>query len=289
MEGRMRKSKFAVLMLLICTLLAGCIRPTSPDGGETSQNEDMRETVVGYYTSVQYVYQSDVNEALLTTDMDEQYLLLMNKIHTLGADHAPESITMLTCPTLYDKSVELETGVAKALYEMFDEMRAAGVTDIMVTSGYRTYDYQTMLFNNYLQYEQSTLSADAYACLGADYIQETYLENGKSGLNPADALRVVKSYSAEPGKSEHQTGLCVDFITSEMNGSLTVAFEDTEAFAWLSKNAYKFGFILRYPKEKEEVTGYTYEPWHYRFVGREAATDIHYGGLTLEEYLALMK
>ena len=66
---------------------------------------------------------------------------------------------------------------------------------------------------------------------------------------------------------------------------LTTAFEDTEAFAWLCDNAYKFGFILRYPKDKDGITGYTYEPWHYRFVGREAATDIYFGKLTLEEYL----
>ena len=73
-----------------------------------------------------------------------------------------------------------------------------------------------------------------------------------------------------------------------MDGKLTTAFENTEAFAWLAKNAYKFGFILRYPKGKENITGYTYEPWHYRFVGREAATDIHVGELTFEQYLQLV-
>jgi D-alanyl-D-alanine carboxypeptidase len=78
----------------------------------------------------------------------------------------------------------------------------------------------------------------------------------------------------------------VDFITSTMGNHLTVAFANTPAFAWLSNNAYRFGFILRYPEGKENITGYTYEPWHYRFVGREAATDIHFGRITLEEYLA---
>jgi D-alanyl-D-alanine carboxypeptidase len=73
-----------------------------------------------------------------------------------------------------------------------------------------------------------------------------------------------------------------------MNG-LTNAFEDTAAFTWLSENAYKFGFILRYPADKTNVTGYAYESWHYRFVGREAATDIHFGKLTLEEYLVALE
>ena len=66
-------------------------------------------------------------------------------------------------------------------------------------------------------------------------------------------------------------------------------FAETLAFEWLSQNAFKYGFILRYPEEKESITGYDYEPWHYRFVGREAATDIHYSGLTLEEYLVAIE
>jgi D-alanyl-D-alanine carboxypeptidase len=68
-------------------------------------------------------------------------------------------------------------------------------------------------------------------------------------------------------------------------GSLDVSFEKTSAFAWLQENAAQFGFILRYPKEKEDITGYTYEPWHYRFVGRAAALEIKAADLTLEEYL----
>ena len=114
-----------------------------------------------------------------------------------------------------------------------------------------------------------------------------YLEKGIYHLSLEDAHTVAQSYSALPGQSEHQTGLCIDFTTSSMGGTLTEAFEDTEAFEWLSKNAYKFGFILRYPKGKENITGYTYEPWHYRFVGREAATDIYIGDMTMEQYLQL--
>ena len=134
---------------------------------------------------------------------------------------------------------------------------------------------------------KAPISDDAYRVLGQEYIKTNYLDKKIYSLNLADAHKVAQSYSALPGQSEHQTGLCIDFTTSSMDGELTVAFEDTEAFAWLSKNAYKFGFILRYPKGKEDITGYTYEPWHYRFVGREAATDIYIGKMTLEQYLQL--
>ena len=96
------------------------------------------------------------------------------------------------------------------------------------------------------------------------------------------------TYSARPGTSEHQTGLCVDFMTNTMT-ELDNSFERSRAFEWLTENAYRFGFILRYPKDKEDVTGYNYESWHYRFVGRSAATVIHEKNETLEEYLETVK
>ena len=235
------------------------------------------------YETAVYVYQSSVDEDVLLTGLDQAYLLLANKIYILGSDYQPSSLSTLTCATNGGKTVELETRTAQALYEMLREMEADGVSDLAVTSGYRSYSYQVSLNNYYLNLELSGISADAYRHFGADYIEENYTSKGLTALNAKDAEAVVRSYSAEPGKSEHQTGLCIDFVTS--TAGLTEAFEHTEAFAWLAENAYKFGFILRYPKGKEGITGYTYEPWHYRFVGREAATDIYYGGLTLEEYL----
>jgi len=98
----------------------------------------------------------------------------------------------------------------------------------------------------------------------------------------------VLKYSAKPGTSEHQTGLCVDFITDSMNNNLTNAFEGTAAFMWLSQNAYKYGYILRYPDDKKDVVYYNYESWHYRFVGRTAACEIYEKGICLEEYLELI-
>lgn len=109
-----------------------------------------------------------------------------------------------------------------------------------------------------------------------------------SGLDADVAYAMAKRYIASPGESEHHTGLAVDFLT---HGSTTLdeSFSDTDAFAWLSKNAARFGFILRYPNEKEDITRMSYEPWHYRYVGREQAAAIHKTGLSLEEYLDLAK
>ena len=197
----------------------------------------------------------------------------------------PENLVDYAGKTYYDKEVKLEARVAEALLSMTEEMAADGVKALFVTSGYRSYAYQKQLFANYLANEMSTISKEAYAYFGEEYIALNYTSKGFTKLNKSDATLVVKSYSAEAGYSEHQTGLCVDFITSSMK-SLDRTFEESDAYAWLSENAYRFGFILRYPEAKEEITGYSYEPWHYRFVGREVATAIYFRGITLEEFLA---
>lgn len=90
-----------------------------------------------------------------------------------------------------------------------------------------------------------------------------------------------QGYAQKPGASEHQTGLCFD-VTAQNDGS---GFETTSQYAWLRKNAHKYGFIQRYPGNKADITGINYEPWHYRYVGIEAATEIYRAGITLEEYL----
>ena len=241
-----------------------------------------------------YVYPPNTNLSVLDTDKEPAYLILANKERPLGEGYVPAGLVALSCNTTY--SMELDVRAARALYEMLNAMEYAGIdvgngesgNALAVTSAYRSYRLQKELFEGYIEQEMESVggfSADAVAVLGAQYLYTNYTSNGLTTLTEEDATAVVRSYSAEAGKSEHQTGLCVDFITEKMNHSLTVAFEETEAFAWLSENAHAYGFILRYPEGKEAITGYTYEPWHYRFVGREAATEIYTRGITLEEYL----
>ena len=95
-----------------------------------------------------------------------------------------------------------------------------------------------------------------------------------------DGKKKADIYSARPGYSEHQTGLCTDINTVDSS------FANTKEAKWLADNSYKYGFILRFPKGKEDITGYKYEPWHYRYVGEETAKIIYDEDLTLEEYYA---
>ena len=101
------------------------------------------------------------------------------------------------------------------------------------------------------------------------------------GYSEAEARRLAEQWVAVPGTSEHQLGLAVD-ISMEDTATQTTS----DMWQWLMKNSYKYGFILRYPEDKTNITGISYEPWHYRYVGREAAEEIYRSGLCLEEYLS---
>jgi D-alanyl-D-alanine carboxypeptidase len=101
-------------------------------------------------------------------------------------------------------------------------------------------------------------------------------------LTEAEAKEIVLTYSAFPGTSEHQTGLCCDMHNLPSAG---VAFANKEAYTWLKENCHKFGFIIRFPEDKTDITGYSFEPWHYRFVGRYHATRMYNLGMCLEEYV----
>lgn len=142
----------------------------------------------------------------------------------------------------------LEKRAAAAFVKMCDAAKTQGIK-LRNVSGYRSYYTQRNLYNNYVN---------------------------RDGISGADR------YSARAGHSEHQTGLATDINTA----SSKAHFERTKEFAWLSRNAHLYGFILRYPEGKEYLTGYKYEPWHYRYVGVEAATYIHENNITYEEYYA---
>ena len=141
---------------------------------------------------------------------------------------------------------QMERVAAKHFKEMVNAAKKDGIS-IYNISGYRSYNTQKNLYNSYVN---------------------------RDGKAKAD------TYSARAGTSEHQTGLATDV------NSISTSFENTGAFKWLNKHAYEYGFILRYPKGKEHITGYMYEPWHYRYVGTEVAKIIYEKNITYEEYYA---
>ncbi|MDR1693120.1 MAG: M15 family metallopeptidase [Oscillospiraceae bacterium] len=177
-------------------------------------------------------------------------LVFCNKNYQLPAGFAPENLRAISG---YELLMTDEAATA------FEDMRAAVKKDLgkqlIAISAYRSFSYQKALFARYAR---------------------------------ADGIEVADTYSARAGHSEHQTGLTIDLLhTWPKNGSLRNAnFQDTEQYAWMLDHAHEYGFILRYPETEESVTGYRFEPWHWRYIGADDASKMHEEGIaTFEEYI----
>lgn len=177
---------------------------------------------------------------------------IVNKTHPISIDYVPSPIKIPNVATRTDKN-DNERSIRADITTPTEEMFAAALTEgysLMIGSGYRPASLQKIYFDNL-----------------ASSVGET----------------VANQSIARPGQSEHQTGLAMDISTVSRQCYLDDCFANTSDGVWLTNNSYKFGFILRYPKTKEEITGYRYEPWHFRYVGIDLATALHESGLTLDE------
>ena len=191
---------------------------------------------------------------------ENKYLVLVNKDNPFPIEEEMKIEKELE-PVLHTRkdgrpTQYMQREAALALDALLYAADDAGF-NITVTSAYRSREYQQKIYD---------LRLDGYISAGAD---------------SEKAQRLTERYVAPPGHSEHHTGLAVDMHSIH---SAETSFADTPEFAWLCENAPKYGFILRYPKGKEEITGYAFEPWHFRYVGACAA-EITRCGLTLEEFL----
>ena len=187
------------------------------------------------------------------SDEADDLLLLVNPWTPLPEDFVPGELV----PVQNDQAVDARA--YPDLQDMLQDMSQAGLSPL-ICSSYRSQERQQELYDN--------------------KVQRVMAEGVSREAAQAEAARWV----ARPGTSEHQTGLAVD-IVSLSNQMLDETQESTPEFQWLAENAWKYGFILRYPNDKSEKTGIAYEPWHFRFVGKEAAEEMHDLGLCLEEYL----
>lgn len=174
-------------------------------------------------------------------------LILVNREHLIPNDYEME-LTELS------NGKKVDSRIYPELQEMFNDARAAGL-DLFVADGYRTKNEQQELLD--------------------EKIQE-YKNDGHAGR---EAKKLAKQWVNVPGTSEHQLGISVD-----INADTSVS-SDEAVYTWLAENSYKYGFINRYPSDKTEITGTIYEPWHYRYVGKQAAMEIYSQGLCLEEYV----
>ncbi len=202
-------------------------------------------------TSITYVnigLDNDYYTNVINIDNQDDLAVLVNKYHKLSNDYVPSDLEKINSKYQWlGRSNELR----KDAREAFEKMCEAATKDniyIYAGSGYRSYQTQLYLYNTYVK---------------------------------RDGFKAAETYSARASYSEHQTGLAMDIA----NKSGFISKNDKE-YNWLVKNSYKYGFILRYPEDKENITGYMYEEWHYRYLGTTLAKEVYDSGLTYDEYLA---
>lgn len=189
--------------------------------------------------------------------------MLINKENLLEESYAGGDLVNVGDDMRAIGTVRLCRSVEEALVRMDAAMKQAGVDGLFASSGYRSYSTQSTLYQRKISYYRGL------------------------GYGTEDAAALAGQVVAPPGSSEHQSGMAID--VSAASGSLTEAFADTPQGQWLVEHCWEYGFILRYPEERTQDTGYIYEPWHFRYVGQPHAEYIHKQDLILEDYIHLLE
>lgn len=185
-----------------------------------------------------------------TTD-DGDLLVVVNKYHAVSNNYTPKNLVTIDDKYGTWKNMQLKAEAYDAYVKLYNDAKAQGF-DLKLCSTMRSYETQRTLYNNAVK------------------------NKGKE---------VANIRSAYPGRSEHHTGLAIDVTSASMGWGLKQDFADYPDGKWINEHCQEYGFIIRYPKGKTDITGYDYEPWHLRYVGVEAATYIMENDLTLEEYV----
>ena len=209
-----------------------------------NSNLSYKDIITNVNSNLDYAYYTNVKKV----DHSKENLILVNKYYQLDSNYIPKNL--ITIDTKYGYAQQLKKEAYDAFVKMADAASKEGLY-LYIRSPYRSYNVQLGLYQSYVN------------------------QNGK---NEAD------TYSARAGFSEHQTGLAIDVMAKASANSNLGVFESTEEFNWMKEHCYEYGYILRYPKGKEYITGYIYEPWHYRYVGVETAQKIKKLNITYEEY-----
>lgn len=228
---------------------------TAPDKSEIWTSSDEKVATVNEMGNITAVSEGICTVKVQSAVCPEVYAEVKVTVTAAPAAQSVTGLTYIDGILVVNKTYALPSdynpGVDPDAQAAFDKMQAAASKEglnIYISSGFRSYDYQSGLYDRYVQ---------------------------RSGKAEADR------YSARPGHSEHQTGLAFDL------NSIDMTFADTDECAWVNKHCAEYGFIIRYPQGSESITGYMYEPWHLRYLGTETAKKVYDSGLTLEEYLGI--
>ncbi len=240
-----------VLIVIIVVLVLGFSHKKDTKKSTDSQQDvstQVAQTTTSNQTKPATSSTSKSTETTADITTTDSLTMLVNKNHPIAESYVPADLVTVDLPSTRD--TQLRTVAAAGLTKLFDAASEAGL-ELYCCSGYRSYETQSELY---------------------DWNVSTY------GVEGADLV------SAQPGKSEHQLGLAMDVTSASVDFDLLESFGTTAEGQFIKDNAYKYGFIVRYPQGKTDITGYAYEPWHLRYLGVDVATDIYNSGKTMEEY-----
>lgn len=251
----MANFRFIILcfFVIVIALAAGCSRKD-----DFSQNEGKMTTLspvpANRSTSDSRGAKLPENDSSIQVVSNPETIpVLVNKQNKLPDTYKPNDLVYPNIPFTFKEKVEkrkMRTSAATTIEELFTGAKQDGV-NLLGVSAYRSHAVQTSLFNYYVK---------------------------------QDGYKAAETYSAIPGTSEHETGLAIDVTGANGKCAAEECFKGSEEAIWLQEHAAEYGFIIRYPKGKEAITGYQYEPWHLRYVGKKIAKEITSRGITLEEY-----
>jgi zinc D-Ala-D-Ala carboxypeptidase len=256
------------IVLLLVIAVAGCSRD-SDESLPSEKSQSKKDVALTPLVNVPGSNQNNITKAsyltkemtpdgkvVFTTKYPASIAVVVNKKIYLPKSYVPKDLVYPNVPFLFKEKIEkrkMRQEAAVALEKMFAAAKKDGIY-LSGASGYRSYSTQTTVFNNYVN---------------------------------RDGYEKARTYSAIPGTSEHQTGLSIDVSGSNGYCAVSSCFAYTKEAKWLDKNSANYGYIIRYPKGKEYVTGYKYEPWHIRYIGAGIAKDMKSRGLTIEEYFGI--
>ncbi|WP_235069705.1 D-alanyl-D-alanine carboxypeptidase family protein [Turicibacter sp. TJ11] len=228
---------------------------TVNDNQRDEEKTEQKQEQVEEKHPINYVSKPTFYQNVITVSNPDSMLVLVNKNYALNEDYEPSDLVLpnvLSTDYNQNQNIYLRKEAAIHLEQLFyAAQNEAGLT-LLARSGYRSYQTQISLYDRYVS---------------------------QNGTEKAD------TFSARAGHSEHQTGLAMDVTADSVNRQLVTDFGLTPEGIWLKENAHRFGYIIRYLEGREDETGYQYEPWHIRYVGVEAATEIYENNWILEQYL----
>lgn len=271
----MRKNLLAAGGLVLLSVLGACQGSTQLDVTASSipQNimdlEKKRKPVQTFYpedeanevskdeTGNEIGEDESDGDGIITVTDPESVEVVVNKQRKLPENYKPDDLVVPDVPFSFDgwnEKKQLREPAARALEQLFQAAEKEGL-HLVAVSGFRSFERQQIIYNNNVN------------------------ANGEEHAN---------QFSARPGHSEHQTGLAMDVSSATVSFHLIQSFGETPEGKWLNDHAHEFGFIIRYPEGKSEITGYAYEPWHLRYTGKELATEMYNNQVTMEEFFGLL-